>query len=292
MCGVCDKHFKEIPKSEQHNTPMQVLPDVQKRMDERGIEIDRVGVENIDFPMYLHTKEGKDVLITASVNMYNSLEHVKKGIHMSRYCTILMGHKYTKLNRESVYQILRELKSKMDDSKDAYITITFKYFLPKIAPVSKQESVMAYDCKFIGKLQEDQFIFKFEVDVIATSLCGCSKEISDYGAHNQRSKINVIVEPLKNEFVWIEQIIELIESSGSCPIYPLLKRVDEKYVTEKAYDNPKFVEDIVRDVAVGLQQLPLSSFKIKVCNEESIHTHDAVAYIWRKKVGNEWIKTE
>lgn len=267
------------------------LPDIQAIKDKRGIGISRVGIENVDFPM-LVAGEGEDTkLVYAKIDLFTSLKHQIKGTNMSRFMEILMEWKYKILSDDSLEDMLWALKDKMGDVEDVYVDIAFKYFLPKISPVSKKHSVMAYDCAYIGKLRGNRFNLKIRVKVLATSNCPCSKEISDYGAHGQRSLATVTVEPLKEKHISLEKLITMIEKSSSCEVYPLLKRPDEKYVTEKAYNNPKFVEDAVRDIAKGLQSSKkIRAYKIKVSNQESIHAHDAVAYVARRLRGTTWRK--
>ena len=271
------------------NDVSKELPDVQKMKDRRGIPINRVGVSNIDFPIYIKTKKGeKKVLCYANVNLYGSLHHNVKGTNMSRFIESLMKYRYTSFSRWVIWKFLYDLKRKTE-SNDVYIEVTFKYFIDKKAPVSKRVSTMAYNCTFIGKLSNNKYTFNLKVAVPITSLCPCSKEMSKYGAHNQRGTVTVTVEPKRKGVVWIEDLIKLVEQEGSCELYPVLKRPDEKYVTERAFENPKFVEDIARDVAGSLQKLKaLRRFKIKVENYESIHAHNAVCYIERVLKGLRW----
>ena len=269
---------------------MSRLPDVQRTKDKRGISIDRVGVEKIKFPLYIGTKEGEKVLVYANINLYGSLKHHVRGTNMSRFLEILMEWKYRELTAVTLGELLTEMRDHLGkrDVEDVYAEIEFDYFLPKTSPVSRKAGVMHHKCTFIGRLKK-QYEFKLQVKVLTTSNCPCSREISDKGSHGQRSFATVTVTPRRNQFIWLEDLIKLIENAGSCEVYPLLKRVDEKYVTEKAYDNAKFVEDAGRDIGKALQKSSaISKFKIKVVNEESIHPHDAVAYIARKLVGKIW----
>lgn len=268
------------------------LPDTQQLKDRRGIPINRVGVEGIDFPLLISTKDGREVLVYATINLYSSLKHSIKGTNMSRYIEVLMKYRYTVMNKQNLKHFLVSLKRTLgEDVKDVYAKISFKYFKKKISPVSKKESVMAYNCSLEGKLSKE-YKFKMGVNVLTTSNCPCSKSISKFGAHGQRSFAKVVVEPITKKEVWLDDLIELVEYQGSCEVYPLLKRPDEKYVTEKAYMNPKFVEDISRDISTALQKLDtIRWFKIKVCNEESIHLHNAVCYVERVKKGKRWRKS-
>ena len=215
----------------------------------------------------------------------------------SRLPRTLMKYRKTSFSRWVLWKFLYDLK-KHSDTTDAYAEINFKYFVEKQAPETKEPSAMAYDCSFIGHIDEsNKYTFHMKVTALGTSNCPCSKELSlidkekglGMGAHGQRSKVTVTVETLHKRVMWIEDLIELIEKQMSCEIYPVLKRPDEKYVTEKAYSNPKFVEDISRDVAYALQNAKvLRWYKIKVVNEESIHAHDAVSYLSRQLKGKSW----
>ena len=266
------------------------LPDIQRRRDRRGIGINRVGVENIDFPLLIATKDKRKVLVYAKIDLFSSLKHGVKGTNMSRFLETLMKYRYEVMNKENLEHFLRALKKKLGNVKDVYTRINFKYFIKKTSPISRKESVMSYECTFEGKLSK-RFHFKLRTKVLTTSNCPCSKEISKFGAHGQRSISTVTVEPMKGTKVWLEDIIGIVENAGSCEVYPLLKRTDEKYVTEKAYMNPKFVEDTCRDIAIALQQLKtIRWFRIKVCNEESIHPSNAVSYVERHKKGKRWRK--
>lgn len=270
----------------------KALPDVQKNKDDRGISINRVGVEDIKFPLFITTKEGGENLVTATINLYGSLRHQVKGVSMSRFIEILMKWKFKNIDRNSLEQLLIELRDHLgkEDVEDVYIEISFDYFITKTTPISNQECVMSYPCTFTARLKE-YYKFWLKVEVLASSSCPCSKEISTMGAHNQRSHIIVNVEPLRGNLIWLEDLIKTIEKCGSCEIWSLLKRVDEKYVTETAYSNSKFCEDIARQTSLALQEMgSLSKFKIKVCNDESIHQHNAVSYVARRLKGDSWVK--
>jgi GTP cyclohydrolase I len=213
----------------------------------------------------------------ARINLYVDLPHHFKGTHMSRFIEVLNTHR-EQIALDKLEPMLQEMKKKLGASS-AHLEMEFPYFVEKRAPVSKAKGLMEYTCSFSASLA-DSFDFVLGIRVPVTSLCPCSKEISSYGAHNQRSLITVRVR--YNEFVWIEDLIELVEKCGSSPVYSLLKRPDEKFVTEQAYDNPKFVEDIVREVTENLLKNPsFSWFSVEVENFESIHKHSAYAYIER-----------
>jgi len=208
--------------------------------------------------------------------MYVNLPHHFKGTHMSRFVEILNQHE-----REITVKSFREMLGEMTERLDAesgYIEMNFPYFVNKEAPISKVRSLMDYEVSFIGEINGDQTAMTVKVVVPVTSLCPCSKNISDYGAHNQRSHVTLTVRA--DGFIWIEDLIDLVEKQASCEIYGLLKRPDEKYVTERAYDNPKFVEDMVRDIAAQLNNDErINAYIVESENFESIHNHSAYALI-------------
>ncbi|MDR1462345.1 MAG: GTP cyclohydrolase FolE2, partial [Azoarcus sp.] len=230
-----------------------LIPDVQSAHDRRRIAIDQVGIKNIRHPIRIRDKSASIQHTVAVFNMYVGLPHNFKGTHMSRFVAIL-DRDERELSVESFEPMLRTMVECLE-ARSGHLEIRFPYFITKTAPVSGVRSLMDYEVSFIGTLAEDgshEFIVKVVVPV--TSLCPCSKEISAYGAHNQRSHVTVTA--AMNDRLWIEEIVQLVESQASCEVYGLLKRPDEKYVTERAYDNPKFVEDMVRDVAVLLNAEP------------------------------------
>lgn len=279
------------------------LPDIQKTKI-KDSSIPQVGEENIDFLFKIYKKNRKDILTTACrVDFFHWLSGNRKGINMSRIMEVLMECKNEPLDKRNIKVLLIKMIEAMERKvvhekkvfvRDVFIKIRFPFFMEKVAPSSKKVGFLAYPCTYIGKLirvnkTKFVYIFGIEIEIPVTSLCPCSKEISKYGAHNQRSKIIVTVQlrPYKN--IWLEDLIKLLEKQGSCEIYSLLKRDDEKAVTETAYENPNFVEDIIRNTRRALEKVKeIKRFKIGVKNEESIHTHDAVAYIKRYKKGRRW----
>ncbi|MDK2971424.1 MAG: cyclohydrolase [Candidatus Sumerlaeota bacterium] len=263
------------------------LPDVQKTPDERGIDIDEVGVSNIRYPIAFPLRDGGHCNTVATVSMRVSLPHYEKGTHMSRFM-IALQENVRELSPASVEHVLRELLGLLD-ADTAYLDMTFPIFLKRKAPVTGLEGLLDFECAFKGVLKKDGTYDKIvEVRVNAASLCPCSKNISEYGAHNQRSRITIKVRE-HSELMWFEDLIDIAERNASCQLYPILKRPDEKFVTEKAYENPKFVEDIVRDVAVELLGLlnenRIKYFFVSSNNYESIHNHDAYAHVERGEVG-------
>ncbi len=260
------------------NSPITPTPieDVQNIEDIRHLDIDQVGIKSIKHPITVRDRSGGSQHTVANFNMYVHLPHNFKGTHMSRFVEILNENQKA-ISVESFEKILREMLLRLE-SKSCDLEMTFPYFINKSAPVSGVKSLLDYEVSFIGQIIDDKFINTTKVVVPVTSLCPCSKKISDYGAHNQRSHVTVTVKT--NDFVWIEDIIETIEKQASSELYGLLKRPDEKYVTEKAYDNPKFVEDMVRDIAKELKKnKKINTFIVESENFESIHNHSAYALI-------------
>jgi GTP cyclohydrolase I len=256
------------------------IPDVQSAPDLRRLAIDRVGIKAIRHPARVRDKTGGVQHTVAVFNMYVHLPHNFKGTHMSRFVEILNSHE-REISVESFEAILREMIDRLD-ADCGRIEMSFPYFVSKSAPVSGVESLLDYDVTFIGEIDRGGYGFTMKVVVPVTSLCPCSKGISDYGAHNQRSHVSVTART--REFVWIEDLVRVCEEQASCELYGLLKRPDEKYVTERAYDNPKFVEDMVRDVASVLDRDPrIEAYVVESENFESIHNHSAYALIERDK---------
>jgi len=257
-------------------TTPTVIEDVQNAEDKRHLDIDQVGIKSIKHPITVKDRSGGSQHTVANFNMYVHLPHNFKGTHMSRFVEILNENQKA-ISVESFERILREMLVRLE-SKACDLEMSFPYFINKSAPISGVKSLLDYEVSFIGQIINDKFINTTKVIVPVTSLCPCSKKISDYGAHNQRSHVTVTVQT--NDFVWIEDIIETIEKQASSELYGLLKRPDEKYVTEKAYDNPKFVEDMVRDIATELKKSKkIDNFIVESENFESIHNHSAYALI-------------
>ncbi len=256
------------------------IADVQSAPDTRHIAIDRVGIKAIRHPVKVADKDGGVQHTVAVFNMYVNLPHNFKGTHMSRFVEILNDNE-REISVESFENILQTMMRKLETSS-GHIEMTFPYFVDKSAPISGVKSLLDYEVTFIGEIKEAKYEFTMKVVVPVTSLCPCSKKISEYGAHNQRSHVTISV--CTNSFVWIEEVIRIAETQASCELYGLLKRPDEKYVTEKAYDNPKFVEDIVRDVAEVLNNdSRIEAYVVESENFESIHNHSAYALIERNK---------
>jgi len=253
------------------------MNDVQKEAAEHEVDLDKVGVKGVKYPIVVLDKNNKYQNTVASINMYVNLPKHFRGTHMSRFIEILHNHS-GRMTLHNIGPILAEMKDKLD-AKSAHLEVTFPYFIEKTAPVSGQKSTMVYDCKFIAS-ESDHDELVLEVNVPVMSLCPCSKEISDRGAHNQRSIVTVKLK--SEELVWIEDIVTLVERAASSDVYALLKREDEKYITEKSYDNPRFAEDMVRQIAVELETMPqITWFSVETENYESIHNHNAYAAVTR-----------
>jgi GTP cyclohydrolase IB len=256
------------------------IADVQSSEDTRKIAIDRVGIKDIRHPIRIKERAGDVQHTVAHFNMYVRLPQHFKGTHMSRFVEILNSHEKV-LSVESFQIMLGEMLKRLE-AESGHIEMSFPYFVNKAAPVSGVKSLLDYEVTFIGEIREGKIEFDLKVLVPVTSLCPCSKKISERGAHNQRSHVTITAR-LK-EFVWIEDLIDIVEQESSCELYGLLKRPDEKYVTERAYDNPKFVEDMVRDVAARLNADDrVTSYVVESENFESIHNHSAYAMIEKVK---------
>ena len=261
------------------------MPDVQGFADLRNVPIDRVGVKNIRYPITLKCPATGGVQHTvARVNMFVGLPHYQKGTHMSRFLEVLNKH-HEELRSDQIMDVCRDMKKRLE-AKEAHLELAFPYFIHKKAPVTKSEGMIDIEVTFeatcYGDTSEDQFIMGLKIP--ATSLCPCSKEISAYGAHNQRCEMEVRIQFHPGKYMWIEDVFAMVEKCASAPVYAVLKRPDEKFVTEEAYDNPKFVEDIVRDLALAMNtEKRIAWYKVTSENFESIHNHNAYASIERDK---------
>ncbi len=256
------------------------IADVQNAPDTRRIPIDKVGIKDIRHPVRVKDRSQGEQHTIARFNMFVELPHNFKGTHMSRFVEILNNHE-REISVESFKQMLSEMRGRLE-ANTGHIEMSFPYFINKAAPVSGVQSLIDYEVSLAGQVTGDKICMTIKVVVPVTSLCPCSKEISEYGAHNQRSHVTVAVET--NDFVWIEDVIDIVEGQASCELFGLLKRPDEKYVTERAYDNPKFVEDMVRDVAAILNADDrIDAYTVESENFESIHNHSAYALVKKDK---------
>ena len=248
------------------------LPDHASHPDDRGVVIDRVGVAGLRWPITVWDREERLQNTVATITATVTLPAAVKGTHMSRFVEVLNGVR-GELSLKNLPGILAEIQRRLDASA-AQIDVTFPYFMTRHAPVSGASSLMEYSAAFHAERSGDAFDFELEVTVPVTTLCPCSKAVSARGAHNQRGLVTVRARP--KEFLWIEDVVEAVESCASSPVYALLKREDEKYVTEHAYDHPVFVEDLIREV-VGRMRDQVRGMRVTVENVESIHNHSAYA---------------
>lgn len=258
------------------------LPDIQATPDERGLAIDQVGVSDLRYPIKVTDRNGEPFPTVAKISMSVHLPHQFKGTHMSRFLEVLSEHE-GEVTTQTLPKILHDLKERLD-AEEAHIEVAFTYFVTKKAPVSGAAAKVGCDCIFQGTSKGNKDDLVLGITVPVTTLCPCSKEISEYGAHNQRGYVTLEVRPKRTEdghaFILIEDLIEVAEKSGSAPLYALLKRTDERHVTMQAYDNPVFVEDVVRNAAALLRaDSRVDSFTVKAVNHESIHDHNAFAVI-------------
>ncbi len=255
--------------------------DVQSRMDYRQINVDKVGVKDIRYPITVMDRNNGIQHTVASVNMYVNLPREFKGTHMSRFIEILNNF-HGNLDMREFPDILRSVQSHLN-AESAHLEISFSYFINKLSPVTSSPGLMEYGCRVSGSLgRGNEYDLVLEVNVPISTVCPCSKEISNHGAHNQRGMVRLAVR--FKRLIWIEDLVKLVERAASSEVYSVLKRPDEKYVTESSYENPKFVEDVVRDIAGELNEDPnVRWFMVDVENFESIHNHSAYACIERKK---------
>jgi len=256
------------------------MTDVASRPDARNIAIDKVGVKNVRYPIRVLDRVQGTQHTVATFNMYVDLPHQFKGTHMSRFIEVLNEYR-GEVSIQNFFELLTEVCERLD-AESAHIEMEFPYFIEKTAPVSQAMGLMEYRCRIIGSLINGHHDMVIRVTVPVNTLCPCSKEIADAGAHNQRGEIHISFR--MNKLIWIEEIIEIAEACASSPVYSVLKREDEKYVTEHAYENPVFVEDVVRNVAQRLDEHDgVTWYTVDVENYESIHNHSAYAYVERDK---------
>lgn len=263
------------------------MKDVQNEKDHRGIAINQVGVSDLRYPVVVLDRDHQEQQTIARLTLSVDLPHNYKGTHMSRFIEVLNNHR-GKMTMWTMPDLLHDLRKRFAAEK-AKVVVEFPYFIEKKAPVSGASALMDYECAFVGETENGKDDFLLRVVVPVTSLCPCSKEISDYGAHNQRGHIKMDVRFTRDNagspnMIWIEELVEYAEKSGSAPVYALLKRPDERFVTMQAYDNPVFVEDMVRNVAqLLMEDSRVAWFKVEAHNQESIHNHNAFACIeWRR----------
>jgi GTP cyclohydrolase I len=268
--------LKKDQSSEKEDRSSEKMIDVQNQFDSRRIKIDQVGVKNIRYPISVKDRASGSQRTVASVNMYVELPHHHKGTHMSRFIEILSQYRHS-ISSNTIPSILNDMRQRLSAAA-AHLELSFPFFMEKTAPVTGAVGLMEYGCILAGRQTGEERDITVTVTVPVTTLCPCSKQISSYGAHNQRGEVKVTVR--FDHFFWMEDLIRLVESSASSEVYSLLKRADEKLVTETAYNNPRFVEDVVREVAVKLQANPnYLWFSVAAENFESIHNHSAYAFL-------------
>lgn len=266
-----------VPNETKNKMPMT---DKQSERDHRELRIDKVGVRGLRFPIQLKDKARSLQNTIATIGMFVDLPKEFKGTHMSRFIEVLNAHGNI-VHVDNIPDILYAMQKKLN-SATAHLEMEFPYFLVKKAPVSGMESVMDYTARFDATACHHEIDFVLTVKASVTTLCPCSKAISQYGAHNQRGLVTVAIRSEKS--IWIEDLITMVESSASCELYSLLKRQDEKAVTERAYENPVFVEDLVRNVVLKLQaHSDITWYKVEAENFESIHNHNAYACIEKSR---------
>jgi GTP cyclohydrolase I len=254
------------------------MKDVQKLKDNRNVDIQKVGIKNLKMPLIIQRKNSSNQVVSADARVSVSLPKDYKGTHMSRFVEVLSEWQHKNLLGVDIKGCLEKIIQNLE-AQSGELEFKFTYFIDKKSPVTELKAPMSYECSFEGRIDDGIYKFILGVIVPVTTLCPCSKEISDNGAHNQRAFVNVKISYDETEQIWLEDLIELIEGCASCPVYTLLKREDEKFVTEKAWDNPKFVEDILRDVVVKLRNHPvINEFEVDCEAVESIHNHSAWAF--------------
>ena len=258
------------------------LPDIQNRPDDREVAIEAVGIASLRYPVLVTDRDASAQRTIATVEMDVDLPAHLKGTHMSRFVETLDSHA-DQLSAANIVDVAATVRTVLN-SRHARVAMQFPYFLERTAPVSGLRSMTDFEGRLTGAVDGERELLSVGVRVAVASLCPCSKEISDYGAHNQRGYIDLDVHCRSDHPVWLHDLIEVAEACGSAPIYTLLKRADERHVTMEAYDNPAFVEDIARDAAVALRSDPrVEAFVVRVANQESIHNHEAIARVrWER----------
>jgi len=256
-----------------------LLRDIQSEIDVRGVSLNRVGIKNIDWPLKVYDKENKFQRTVAKISLSVDLKHDVKGTHMSRFIEVLNDIEIVKPS--VISSILEIIKARLDASS-SFFECTFPYFISKKSPVSHSVSPLKIEAVIMAQKKDNEDKMFIGVNVPVQTLCPCSKAISEFGAHNQRANVKILVETSKR--IWFEHLVEIAEKSASSPVYSLLKREDEKYVTEAAYNTPKFVEDVARDAALFLEEEEgIQWYRVEVESFESIHNHEAFAVVEKKR---------
>ncbi|MBQ9015535.1 MAG: GTP cyclohydrolase I FolE2 [Firmicutes bacterium] len=254
------------------------MKDVQNEKDTRNIYLHQVGIRDLKYPVVIRNGEGETFPVTAQISLSADLEPQQKGTHMSRFVEVLT--QYNQMDLPTIRQLLEAIRERLE-ARNSFCRFQFDYYIWKKSPVTGRESYLALEVEYKGALRDDELDFHMTVRTPVTTLCPCSKEISDYSAHNQRAIVSITIRT--NQYIWIEDVSRVAEAAASCPVYSLLKRPDEKYVTEYAYDHPKFVEDVARDAKLlidGMEEMEgVESYVIEVESLESIHNHSAYAKV-------------
>ena len=249
--------------------------DVQKQRDDRNISLNQVGIKDFSMPIELRLKDGGWRPTAVKIGLFVDLDASQKGTHMSRFVEVMQEH--TRMDLDQMKSILTEIRDRLE-AKNSFIRMRFPYFVEKESPVSQKKSWLNVEVEYFASLKGDEFEFEMKVTTPVTTLCPCSKEISEYSAHNQRADVSIKI--CRNKFFWIEDLVAIAEEAASSPLYSLLKRPDEKYVTEYAYDHPRFVEDVCREVKLAVDRLEdIRGYEIEVESFESIHNHSAYARV-------------
>lgn len=257
---------------------MSSLKDVQKKPDYRGITIQKVGVKKAHLPLLILTENNDYQRVLGDVSICSDLTHKYRGVHMSRFMEILNRWSSKHMSSKQLKEILDEVCKKLE-SERSQISVHFKYFLKKNAPITGSTGFIDYDCEFYGLMSGTRYSFILGAAVPVQLVCPCSKEISKYGAHNQRADIQVRLEYFPGEFIWLEELIKTVEEAGSTDVFPVIKREDEKEITERAFENPKFVEDALRQLVEKFRNdSRIRWFEVECESYESIHNHNAFAY--------------
>lgn len=251
------------------------MKDVQNQKDSRNIYLHQVGIRGLKYPVIIKNYEGEMVPVSGEVDLFVDLEGEQKGTHMSRFVEVLT--QYHKMDLSDIRHLLRDIREKLE-AENSFCKVDFDYYIWKKSPVTGGGAYLAVEVEYEAALKGDDLEFEMTVRTPVTTLCPCSKEISDYSAHNQRAIVSITLRT--SHYIWIEDVARIAEDSSSCPVYSLLKRPDEKFVTEKAYDNPKFVEDVARDAKLMIDEMEgVQSYIIEVESLESIHNHSAYARV-------------
>lgn len=251
------------------------MKDVQNEKDNRNIYLHQVGVRDLKYPVLIKNYDGETFPVTGTVDLLVDLEGEQKGAHMSRFVEVL--NEYNHMDLRSIRHLLEELRDRLE-AESSFCKVDFDYYIWKKSPVTEKGSYIAVAVEYRGSLKGNELDFEMTVRTPVTTLCPCSKEISDYSAHNQRALVSITIRT--DQYIWIEDLCRIAEESASAPVYSLLKRPDEKFVTEQAYDNPKFVEDVARDAKMRIDEMEgVQTYVIEVESMESIHDHIAYAKV-------------